>query len=114
MYVRWCEAVQDNRGMSNGSKSNPITVDAMKGRSKHPNSKPPSFKKPATPTHNYHKGDSYKQCTRHGKGSHKRDKCPVRDATCHKCHKKGHYSASKVDTVTTKTESMHNTDLSEE
>ena len=34
-----------------------------------------------------------KQCTRCGKGSHKRDKCPARDAVCHKCHKKGHYSA---------------------
>ena len=34
-----------------------------------------------------------KQCTRCGKGQHPRDKCPAKDATCHKCQRKGHYSA---------------------
>ena len=34
-----------------------------------------------------------KQCTRCGKGQHARDKCPAKDATCHCCQRKGHYSA---------------------
>ena len=33
-----------------------------------------------------------KQCTRYGKEQHARNKCPAKDATCHKCRKKGHYS----------------------
>ena len=46
-----------------------------------------------------------KQCTRCGKGSHKKEKCPARDAICHKCQHKGHYSSqcftkSAVATVT--------------
>ena len=29
-----------------------------------------------------------KQCTHCGKGQHPRDKCPAKDATCHKCQRK--------------------------
>ena len=107
--IRQHEAVQDNRGVA---KSTPITLDSLKGRPKHPSSKPPYPRKQALPSQ---RRDSYKQCTRCGKGSHKRDKCPARDATCHKCHKKGHYSAqcfSKVDTVTTETTHREATYLS--
>ena len=32
-------------------------------------------------------------CTRCGKDAHPRDKCPAKDAECHKCKKKGHYGA---------------------
>ena len=28
-----------------------------------------------------------------GKGAHSRDVCPAKDASCHKCRKKGHFSA---------------------
>ena len=34
-----------------------------------------------------------KSCTRCGKGQHPRDKCPAKDATCHRCSKKGHYGS---------------------
>ena len=34
-----------------------------------------------------------KPCTRCGKGQYPRDKCPAREATCHRCQRKGHYSA---------------------
>ena len=34
-----------------------------------------------------------KQCTHCGKASHMRNKCPARDAICHKCQHKGHYSS---------------------
>ena len=33
------------------------------------------------------------KCTRCGREPHQRSKCPARDATCHKCQKKGHYGA---------------------
>ena len=33
------------------------------------------------------------KCTRCGKAKHPHDECPVRDAECFKCHKKGHYSS---------------------
>ena len=33
-----------------------------------------------------------RQCTRCGKGHHPREKCPAREATCHRCQRKGHYS----------------------
>ena len=34
-----------------------------------------------------------KACTRFGKGTHPRNKCPAKDATCHRCQSKGHYGA---------------------
>lgn len=36
---------------------------------------------------------STKQCTRCGKGTHPREKCPAKDAKCHRCQRKGHYGA---------------------
>ena len=38
-------------------------------------------------------GSTNKRCTRCGKEQHPKDKCPARDATCHRCQRKGHYSA---------------------
>ena len=32
-------------------------------------------------------------CKRCGKGQHPKEKCPARDASCHRCHRKGHYSS---------------------
>ena len=81
--IRQCEAIQGNKSLWRGDgSSDPIRVDAVKGKTKSDK----HFKKVVTAT-------TPKQCTRCGKGSHQRDKCPARDAVCHKCHKKGHYSA---------------------
>ena len=33
-----------------------------------------------------------RQCTRCGNGQHPKEKCPAKDAVCHRCEKKGHYS----------------------
>ena len=33
------------------------------------------------------------KCSRCGRGPHSRQQCPARDAECHNCKKKGHYSA---------------------
>ena len=32
-------------------------------------------------------------CNRCGKGQHPKDQCPAKDAECHRCHQKGHYSS---------------------
>ena len=34
-----------------------------------------------------------KSCSRRGKEPHPRERCPAKDATCHICTKKGHYSS---------------------
>ena len=47
--------------------------------------KPQYSKKPAAPTPT--------KCTRCGREAHKRQQCPARDATCHKCNKKGHFGS---------------------
>ena len=36
---------------------------------------------------------SIAKCTRCGRGPYPRHQCPARDSECHKCHKRGHYSA---------------------
>lgn len=36
---------------------------------------------------------AHKPCTHCDKGQHAGDKCPAKDATCHRCQRKGHYSA---------------------
>ena len=47
--------------------------------------KPQYSKKPAAPTPT--------KCTHCGREAHKRQQCPARDATCHKCNKKGHFGS---------------------
>ena len=36
-------------------------------------------------------GQNKRSCMRCGRESHPRDKCPARDAICHRCKRKGHY-----------------------
>lgn len=36
--------------------------------------------------------DFSEKCMRCGKANHNRNKCPAREATCHKCKKKGHFA----------------------
>ena len=35
-----------------------------------------------------------KECSRCGKGPHPLEKCPAKEAVCHRCEKKGHYSST--------------------
>ena len=98
--VRQQEAVQEHQSILIGDRTSqvPITVDAVQG--KQATGKP---RKPAG-AGKPERRSSHKPCTRCGKGNHKRDKCPAREAICHKCQHKGHYSSqcftrSAVDTV---------------
>ena len=50
------------------------------------------YNKPKTGGRPERQGDK-RTCTRCGKEAHQRQqKCPAMAATCHNCHKKGHYS----------------------
>ena len=99
--IRQREAIQDNRPLWKGdSNPDPITVDALnKGKTKSDKHSRRAATGASNPT------TAPKQCTLCGRGVHRRGKCPAHDAVCHKCHKKGHYSAHclsrSVATVTT-------------
>ena len=95
--IRQREAVHEHQDVLTGDLRNPPTaVDAIQ------------HTKQSRKTSNKRLGGASppKKCTRCGKGSHMKDKCPARDAICHKCQHKGHYSSqcftkSAVATVTT-------------
>ena len=99
--IRQREAVHEHQDVLIGNRTSTVAVDTVK-QTKQPR-KPVRAKKPeGGPTASV----PSKQCTRCGKGSHRRDKCPAREAICHKCQHKGHYSSqcftkSVVATVTT-------------
>ena len=90
--VRQVGAVQEQQLILKGeSSSDPIQVDHLRGKPRartSPVFKPQSRKRPSPKL-----TTSPKQCSRCGKGSHKKDECPARDAVCHKCLRKGHYAA---------------------
>ena len=81
------QTLQGAGGQAGNSRSNPIQLDLVRPRGETPPRSKPRRGRP--------KPDSSKkkQCTRCGHGSHNRADCPARDATCHKCQRKGHYSA---------------------
>ena len=51
-----------------------------------------------------------KPCGRCGKGHYGRDKCPAKDATCHKCQKRGHFSSQCFSKRTATQHSVDTTD----
>ena len=85
--IRQKEAIHEQHFLKGDSKANPITLDAVTKMHKRPPTPQPSGEKATGPR------PTQKHCSRCGKGPHRRDKCPARDATCHKCHRKGHFSA---------------------
>ena len=82
--IRQSEAVHEQQALLNGKepKLEPGNLDSMKSK-KHQN------RKQTLRT----RANFGNLCGRCGKGPHSRDKCPAREATCHRCHKKGHYSS---------------------
>ena len=102
--VRQKEAVQEQQlTLKGSSKSNPITLDALKAKWKH---LPRRNRMSTGPTPSRIQKQILKQCTRCGRGEHSREKCPAINATCHKCKRRGHFSSqcfskSSVSSVTT-------------
>lgn len=92
--VRQKEAVKEQHLQLRGDGTNkdPIVLDAVNGQ------RPPAKKGGAKP--GYRKGGNQNtsvgvkpQCKRCGRERHPTDKCPAKNATCHKCNRKGHFSA---------------------
>ena len=101
--VRKKEAVKEQhlqlRG--EGTTKDPIVLDEVKGRT-------PPFKKGAArpPPRKWgsHGTTTKPRCKRCGRDQHPPDKCPARNASCHKCNRKGHFSSqcfSKTAAVST-------------
>lgn len=89
--IRQKEVVHEEQGILKGdSKSNPITLNAMKVAHK---AVPPVQIPDNKPTKPTAEKQTHKHCGRCGRGSHKQEQCPAKDTTCHKCHHKGHFSA---------------------
>ena len=73
-------------GRHRGEQPSETMVSYLKGY------KRSSSRKSSTPPQRQQRQHSRK-CTRCGKGPHSRGACPAKEAICHKCKKKGHYSA---------------------
>ena len=85
--VRQREAVQKQQTiLHRGEQPSETMVSYLKG------DKRSSSRKSSTPPQRQQSQHSQK-CTRCGKGPHSRGACPAKEAICHKCKKKGHYSA---------------------
>ena len=90
--VRQREAVKEQQQVLKGAGSG--SLDEMQPRYGKPRqSNFDSRKAPQYPSqwNPKTKFSESRPCTRCGRGRHPRDKCPARDAICHRCHKKGHY-----------------------
>jgi len=86
--VRQREAIQDSKPFWKGeNSSDPIPVDALKGKIHGKQTRKTTMNPSNT-------NASAKSCTQCGRGSHKQEKFPARDAECHTCHKKRHYIVS--------------------
>ena len=87
--VRQKEAVHEQTIslQGDGSKKNLVVVDEIRGRHKRTTTRS-GGKNVSNPA------SKYLQCTHCGREKHaSADKCPAQKAICHKCKRKGHYSA---------------------
>ena len=89
--VRQREAVQKQQSLlQHGPKVDKV-IDSLhktlpfKGKGSHRGRRPPTTARQPQLAQG--------KCSRCGHGPHSRQQCPARDAECHTCHKKGHYSA---------------------
>ena len=93
--IRQREAVHEQQLVLKGADSaKPGNLDALYD--------PPGRRRPrrseqheesSRPRESGARGRRDKQCTRCGTGQHTWAKCPAKDATCHRCQRKGHYSS---------------------
>ena len=95
--MRQKEAVseQGQQLRGDGSKNAPIVIEQVKGEtsSKKPQSKRRGTRQSLSTRGGTSSTPAKPTCTRCGKQKHQRGvRCPARDAICHKCNRKGHYS----------------------
>ncbi len=91
MLVRQHEAVQEQQSLLRHGPKVDKAIDSLH--------KPPPFKGKGSqirlrpPTTARQPQPAQGKCSRCGRGLHSRQQCPARDAECHTCKRKGHYSA---------------------
>ena len=93
--IRQREAVHEQQlTLNGGSKANKDidAVHSQRGKQMHFTGRHRSERRESRPSphNNAPTGD---KCSRCGRERHSREKCPARDAQCHNCKRKGHYSA---------------------
>ena len=90
--ARQSETVKKQQPVIRGQIEPEANLDAVKTRYKSKQQSSSQNKPPPRQQH-AHKQHSGK-CNRCGRSpTHNRNNCPARDATCHKCSKKGHYAS---------------------
>ena len=93
MMARQKEAVAEHSSQlrGDGSKQSPISVEPVRGGQPQPRQRDAIGRSNGKPRSG--RGDPRSTlCTRCGKPKHQRgDRCPARDAICHKCNRKGHF-----------------------
>ena len=102
--ARQKEAVNDQHKQMQGGQE--TTLAAIKRRPSHPRRGGLHQHKQATPSGNPRGASKAKQCKRCGRGQHPLDRCPARDAICHKCNHKGHFASQCLTKSTTGTDEV--------
>ena len=88
--VRQREAVQEQQILLKHGQKEDKSIDFLRQRVPSKGKVPPRNRSQA-PARKPQQTQS--KCSRCGRGPHSRQQCPARDAECHNCKKKGHYSA---------------------
>ena len=89
--VRQKEAVREQQQtLKNGSaRNNPIVLEEVSGRQKGKQ----QADGPGREHRRWRENKHGPECTRCGKRHTKEERCPARDAVCHKCNRKGHFKS---------------------
>ena len=94
--VRQHEAVQKQQGQlrTGFEPEENLPVEAIGGQTGRPTGRGSRRNRPWRPPANTDARGPYpKSCSRCGRGPHPRQLCPAKDAVCHGCKKKGHFSS---------------------
>ena len=94
--IRQREAVKEHQShlRGDGSKSHPVVVDELRRNLRRGARKPHQQGRSSNKPGGAKPGVNERLCKRCGGKDHPRGgNCPAKDATCHRCNRKGHYSA---------------------
>ena len=83
------DIVQDTGAMLKNARVEPVAKTKMRRAHYSPRSGGGNKDNKTTPR----QSSGAEKCTRCGRGKHSRQECPAREAVCHSCKKRGHYSS---------------------
>ena len=91
--VRQKEAVHEQQQTLNAGGRTNTEVDSINSHQRR--QRPPGQRRDNKPSGNRSQNttNSGEKCSRCGRDRHPRDRCPAKDAQCHNCKRRGHYSA---------------------